>query len=227
MGPNLEKTMTATNVVELATGLKTLIETSEDGNQDAAIVAVCEAIKATGIKVEIDANDDEADDMNSEGSHLWVVSTHRLLIGGTETAEGEEIAEWTRCACGHYGQEGNQVFADSWTVDEDTNGGDQLPDAAAIALDALGLEDTIPDVEEPALASEEHEVDEDGEYAVYWETVGDDAHVVARYTTLEAAQAVAEEKSRGLAAKNPGGNLLCGYGVRVLENGKWVHTDAE
>ena len=94
-----------------------------------------------------------------------------------------------------------------------------------MVLDAFGLEDRIPDVLETTPADEIHETDPSGKYAVYWETSGDDAHVVARYATQEAAAAVCGQRDRELAGRYPGGNLLCGYSVRVLSDGRWVRLD--
>jgi hypothetical protein len=55
--------------------------------------------------------------------------------------------------------------------------------------------------------------DPEGEYCVLWETIGDDSHVVARYSTAEAAEAAAELAQRRLEASHPGGRLMCGYAV--------------
>lgn len=66
--------------------------------------------------------------------------------------------------------------------------------------------------------------DEDGEFAVYWETVGEDADVVSRHADFEAASAAAQIRQKNLEESNPG-DLLCGYGVRVLVDGEWVETD--
>lgn len=65
--------------------------------------------------------------------------------------------------------------------------------------------------------------DEDGEYALYWVTVGDDAHVVSRHTTREYAE-------QAVAAKDwprPGDNThyLCGYEVRQLVDGSWINPE--
>ena len=68
------------------------------------------------------------------------------------------------------------------------------------------------------------EPDPEGEYAVYWETVGDDAHPVERYSSEEAAEARAAQMQDGLHRSHPGGPLLCGYGVRRLVEGEWVET---
>lgn len=76
------------------------------------------------------------------------------------------------------------------------------------------------------LAERAGEPDEDGEYCVYWETAGDDDHVVERYGSAEAAEAAAELRNQQLAAKHPGGNLLCGYAVRQLVDDEWIAVEA-
>lgn len=67
--------------------------------------------------------------------------------------------------------------------------------------------------------------DEDGEYALYWDTAGDDAHAVARFAT-------AEEAEQAVAAKDwprPGDhtNYLCGYEARQLVDGAWQPLNEE
>lgn len=64
----------------------------------------------------------------------------------------------------------------------------------------------------------------DGEWCVYWSTVGDDSHVVDRYATEEQARAAAEIASDALHRSNPG-HLLCGYEVRTLVDGVWTYAD--
>lgn len=206
---------------ELIDALKSLL--ASDIECPAAVREVAAAIKSEGADAEITESDDGPDDMGSEGA-LWVVSNHALVI------DGVTVAEWARCAMGTYGEQGRQCSEDEWCVSEDTNGGDRLPAMVEVALDAFGLEDSYPGVPEPTKADEEYETDDAGEYAVYWETVGDDAHPVARYATLKAAQAVCDQRNREFAARNPSGGgttYLCGYGVRELVAGKWSRTEEE
>ena len=64
------------------------------------------------------------------------------------------------------------------------------------------------------------EVDPEGEWGVWWDTVGDDAHLVSRHTTRAAAE-------QAIAAHDwprPGDHTqyLCGYGVRHLIDGEWL-----
>ena len=62
-----------------------------------------------------------------------------------------------------------------------------------------------------------------GDYCMYWATVGDGSHVVARYTTqAEAEQAVAAKDWRW---RGDSTNYLCGYEVRQLVDGEWMPLD--
>lgn len=200
------------NASELATGLRILMS-HEDC--DDAIRAVAAEIKRLKIVADTTIDDEEPDalDADDDNNALWVVSNRTLEIAG------ETVAEWTRCSVGRYGSDGD------WCVEEDTEGNDELPDNVAVALDALGLADEIPDVEEPARATDEHTPDPEGEYCLYWETVGDDAGPRARYTTREAAEAVCDQRNREFYGRNPcggGTSYLCGFSTRQLVDGKWV-----
>lgn len=212
-------TYTASDVTELAAGLRSLIEDSDDGSHDAAIRAVCRAIAESGADLDIEQDDDGADALNGGDYPLWVVSTHRLTVAG------DMVAEWTRCAMGDYGAGSHERHdSDSWRVVEDTNGGDRLPDAVAVALDALGLEDDIPDVEEPDASAEV----EDGEYAVlhkndYAVSGGRDAWgVVSRHESEDDARQACEACWRGFAAATTQGSYGPEWCVGVLEDGEWV-----
>jgi len=165
---------------------------------------------------EITTDDDDADDLAGDGGAMWVTSTHTLTI------DGVEVAEWTRCAIGRYGDQGRTEMVGVWCVDEDTDGGDELPEIVASLLGAIGMDDAIPDVPEPAEPN--HPVDPDGEYCVYWETVGDDAGPLHRYATQEEAEEMCEVYSRHFRAANPSGGgvtMLCGHSVRQLIDGRW------
>lgn len=204
-----------TTINELVNGLRLLLADEDCG---AAIYAVAAAIRDSGaeVEIEIETNDGDPEALNNDDA-LWVMSDHALLI------DGDEVATWQRCAVGDYGDDG-------WQVDEDTDGDDKLPDGVAVALNALGMEDSIPDVPEPPAADEQYTEDPDGEYAVYWETVGDDAHVVARYASLEAAEAVCDQRNREFREANPSSGTsgyLCGYSVRGLADGQWVAIDED
>jgi hypothetical protein len=194
------------------TGMSITEQVEDDG---IPVDVVVESIRAAG-GAEIETSDDEPDDMNSDNGALWVVSNHRLLVAG------KKVAEWTRCSVGSYGASGTR--ADNWDVSEDTNGGDQLPERLSEILTELGLDDECPDVPEPDDPEDEIETDVGGEWCVYWETVGDDDHVVERYASEADAEKVCAAKDRALRGANPG-NLLCGYSVRQLVDGEWVHLE--
>jgi hypothetical protein len=69
------------------------------------------------------------------------------------------------------------------------------------------------------------EIDEDGEYALYWDTVGNESHVVARFTTrADAEQAVAAKDWPGPSDHT---DYLCAYTVRQLVAGEWMPITEE
>lgn len=210
--------MTTNSTRELATGLRTMIEASEDGNHDAAIVAVCKVILAAGAKIDIEQDDDAPDALNGGDSPLWVVSGHTL------TVDGEEVAGWTRCAMGDYGAGSHERHdSDEWLVVEYTDGGDTLPSAVKVALDALGMEDDLPDVEEPESPAEASE----GEYAVlhkndYAVSGGSDTWgVVSRHESEDDARKACEAKWREFEAATTQGSYGPEWCVGVLEDGEW------
>lgn len=202
--------MTTTFDATLTETLATMIRCEE---LSASLVA--QAMLDAG-DVEIETDDDSPDALNGDDA-LWVVSTHALTVAG------ETVAEWTRCAVGSWGGSGGGR-ADSWCVEEDTAGGDRLPERISAILSELGIEDEIPSVPEPDSAVDTTDEDPDGEWCVYWTTAGDDEHVVARYATEDDAQAVCDERARALSASHPG-HLLCGYEVRSLVDGEWVRRE--
>lgn len=82
------------------------------------------------------------------------------------------------------------------------------------------------DMRQRLLAEAAGEPDPNGEYCVYWSTVGEDEHVVERYATQEAASAATELHNIQLHARHSG-RLLCGYEVRTLVNGEWIGVDEQ
>lgn len=72
--------------------------------------------------------------------------------------------------------------------------------------------------------------DPEGEFALYWETVLEDAGEHTRYSTHAAAVAAAELAQAQFDVANPtsggGVNYLCGYSVRRLVDEDWVAVDA-
>jgi hypothetical protein len=204
--------MTTTYDRSITETLTSMIECSD---LPAALVA--QVIRDAG-GPEIETSDDAPDALNGDEA-LWVVSTHTLVV------DRVAVATWTRCAVGSWGGSGGGRV-DAWCVEEDTNGGDCLPERIEALLSALGIDDEIPSVPEPDSASDTVDEDPEGEWCVYWDTVGDDAHVVARYATEGDAQAVCDERARALKASQPG-DLLCGYEVRCLVDSEWVRPESE
>lgn len=206
MNANMAQTQSA--IIQAA---KLLLH-SEDVEADLAAQVIEQLASVAGMEWEIEENDGEPAALNND-ERLWVVSTHRLLLGG------ECIAEWTRCASGSWGACGQA--ANAWVEEEDTNGGDTVPERVQVLLDLIELEDDIPAVPEPASADETIQPDPDGEYCVFWHTVFDESGNEDRYATQEDAEAVAAERDREFAAAHPGQKIR-GYGVRQLVNGEWV-----
>lgn len=192
--------------------LQSLLESDEKD----AIRFMAKAIKSIGVDVEI-IKDDEQPESFDQPDCLWVVSNHQLVIND------KVIAEWIRGASGTYGEPGRQCSDDDWCVSED--GENTLPENVAIVLDIFNMKDDIPTVPEPLLATEFFNELENGEYAVYWETVCDDERVVARYSSFEAAKAVCSQYNREFNARNGGSDTLCGFGVRCLVDNKWIVVD--
>jgi hypothetical protein len=154
-----------------------------------------------GVPVVINYDDDAVSD---DGE--WVTSVRRLLV------HGDEVASWERYSYGGYGLPGSRP--DVWSSVEDHTSG--TPYQVRVFLEAVGLEeDPPPVVEEPPAPSTVYSPSPDGEYVVVWQSAGNDDVVIARYDTLEAADAVAAEYSRSLAGWTGGGPLLCGYVVRA------------
>ena len=196
--------------------------TKDAGSADLAAKLINEIADSLGLEWSIHEEDGEAESLDADSDALWVVSTHTLMLGE------HRIAEWTRCGVGSWGGNGdtNLTAPDEWDVGEDTNGGDTVPERVQWLLDVLEMEDAYPDVPAPTPADERIEPDADGEYCIYWQTVGDDPHVVGRYATADEAQAVAEAMARKLHSVHRG-QLLCGYEVRHFEDGEWRPLDAD
>ena len=131
-----------------------------------------------------------------------------------------------------------------WFVrtDDDAGGGDDADDTAyateeearaaaeklAAALDegAGQSAESYLDAKLEEAASEGE--DEEGEYALYWETSLEDAGECARYATYAAAMAAAELAQSQFDSANPAGggvSYLCGFSVRRLVDGEWVAVD--
>jgi len=120
------------------------------------------------------------------------------------------------CACGCL-HEGTQQDESYWVCDE----------CAAYALDDDG---EVVCSRTGRVEATEHgyrlippempRSDPDGKWAVWWETVGNDAHLCERYASREAAeQAIA---AHDWPAPDDHTHYMCGYGVRVMVRGKWI-----
>lgn len=103
--------------------------------------------------------------------------------------------------------------------------------AAAEAAEELASEmdesDGTQDAEQYLRAGLERQAgdpDPAGEWCVYWETALDDAGPRARYATRAAAEAAARLADADLRRHHPGGGLLCGHSVRVLDGSVWVEV---
>lgn len=114
-----------------------------------------------------------------------------------------------------------------YTIDDDghvicsqSERGDELEEITE-CCGAGGQTRTYTRLRPPTMPQE----DEDGEWACYWETVGDDSHVVSRHSTRELAE-------QAIAAHDwppPGDHTqyLCGYALRVLDGDQWIVPDEE
>jgi len=141
----------------------------------------------------IEATDGSPEALNDDES-LWVVSTHRLI-----SPSGEELASWTRCAVGYFYYDGE------WVVEEDTEGGDVVPEEVEEILAELGLEDEIPSVPQPA----EPEEDPDGGWGLGYtstDPIGALPTVPGRrYATREDAEKARAAFYRVMRVNYPGG----------------------
>ena len=67
------------------------------------------------------------------------------------------------------------------------------------------------------------ESDPAGEYALYWDTAGNESGVVARFATLEEAQDAVGAMDFPMPGDHT--NYLCGYCVRQLRGGEWSEPE--
>lgn len=118
----------------------------------------------------------------------------------------------------------------SWFVrtEDDAGGSDDAPDRAFRSEEAakkfakkfakkhdegggLSSEDFL----DARLGEARGEPNREGEFCVYWETVGDDSHIVECYATMDQARAAATIYQKQLVERHPG-RLLCGYSARAV-----------
>ena len=126
----------------------------------------------------------------------WYIRTVDDTGGGSDEAEDDEYVS----------EESATVFAEEFAAERDDGDGTEN---AEEYLDRK----TRERAGEPSAT---------GEYCVYWDTSLDDSGPRERYETAEQAEAAANLANDDLRASNPGGNLLCGFGVRQLVDGEWV-----
>ena len=140
------------------------------------------------------------------------------------------LTGWPECACVACGCSDPATCTDDggvevcgacsdYTVDEDGDVHCSNCDDTEVVNDSWGR--SITRIKPP----EEPEEDPTGEWACYWDTAGNESHVVGRYATRESAE-------QSVAAKDwpkPGDNTnyLCGYCVRELVDGKWVSPEED
>jgi hypothetical protein len=69
------------------------------------------------------------------------------------------------------------------------------------------------------------EEDPEGEYALWWESTGDESHLEGRFSTLEEAK----QALTSMDWPKPGDNTkyLCGYGIRKLVDDEWIFYEEE
>ena len=119
----------------------------------------------------------------------------------------------------------------SWFVrtEDDAGGSDEAPDRAFESEEAAkkfaekfaskrhegGAASCAEDFLDARLEEARGEPNSKGEFCVYWETVGDDAHIVERYATMAQATAAAAIYQKQLEERHPG-RLLCGYSARTV-----------
>jgi hypothetical protein len=151
--------------------------------------------------------------------------------------EPNAAADYVACCYGPEGDQPGDCYTrlgqdedGQWWVDDgddtvrcDTYGPFATREEAREAAEALAASQDEADADEDAEAMLDRmrtetagEPDPQGEWCVYWETVGDDARVVERYETELQAEARAAQLDAALNERHPGGNLLCGYAVRQL-----------
>jgi hypothetical protein len=146
-----------------------------------------------------------------------------------------ELTGWPECACVACGcsepatctDDGGTEVCDAcseYTVDSDGDVHCSNMDDVEVVTESCGAgfqTRSYVRLKPPEMPEE----DPEGEWACYWDTVGNDAHVVSRHTTRdEAEQAVASHDW-----PRPGDHTqyLCGYAVRQLVDGDWIMPEED
>ncbi len=215
--------------------------TTETINRDTLVPAIRDAIAgdmevddlvrtaiSMGYVIEVESDDPEDADF-SEGElprdvRIATTQTHRLLV------DGDEVAELTREGWSYYGDPDNpNTPSGEWTTESGENDRG-VPAAWMTVCDVARLSgdwEQYPCAAEPE--TEEPETDDDGEYCLWWSTVGDDDGPLTRtrYPTLRDARIACDAADLDLRLRHRG-TLLCGYGIAQLVDGEWEQiTDDE
>lgn len=157
---------------------------------------------------------------DSPGEALW-------SMGLRDDERYHQITGWPRCSCTACGCDEPATTTDDAPVPvcEECSEYTCDADGDVVCSRCSGVETVydgghaITRLTPPA----EPTPDPNGEWACYWNTVGNDARVVARYATRQKAeQAVAAKDWPGPTDHT---NYLCGYEVRRLDHGRWVSDD--
>lgn len=187
--------MSTDHMAERAKELLMALEYTDppSGKEIRAFRAVARALQETGRPITIAESDGEPEDLNAPTA-LWVVSEHKLMLGHTP------VAEWTRCSRGNYSPQ--QPYC--WECEEDTEGGDYLPEHVKLLLQELGMGDEIPDVPEPT-APEPCGEEDAGAAVWYSEWEHEEWRVISYYETLTEAQRAASISSNEFRAAYPTG----------------------
>lgn len=198
----------------------------DDDNADLAR-HIASAILEAGGTITIDSDDPEDEDYSEDtlplSRRVATTQIHRLLV------DKEEVATLEREGWSHFGDPDHpDTPAGEWTTDSGQN--DQQPSNAwrAVADLADGDDDWDyhPGAEEPK--DIDPAPDAEGAYCLWWSTVGDDSGPLphTRYATLDDAHGACQLANQSLHVTHRG-QLLCGYGIAVLEDGEWIEYDGD
>lgn len=190
---------------------------------DESYLSVSLAILATrlGHELGVVSEEPEYDDFSESSLPLdkkfATTQEHRLLLAGGE------VARLVREGWSYFGDIDHPNTPNGeWTTDSGPE--DRVPDAWRKVCDRIGLSgdwEYAPCAPEPEV--KEPESDPEGEYCLWWSTVGDDSGPMdgVRYSTYENAEAACQLASHELHRRHRG-QLLCGHGIARLVDGVWV-----